>query len=244
MEHSSNSSSKLCPSPLMFSPDSDYNPVADTPICILRWSNSLLLRKTFTSVIPTFKMTNVTIPSAPRAMIQQEWSNSSVSSLDQILQSATKNMYPKLVLLEALVSFKDGPKPRERSRDDICEARRDFLDSFAYLCDVEKGGATVTATGLQKLPHTNMLWLAANKGIRGDVETYAKDILQKLKGLESGNQVKIQEDILRLAVQNCRSRIEYYKGKLQEYARRCRMQLRQLRQKLGDDIGAARLFLF
>jgi hypothetical protein len=185
-------------------------------------------------------MTTIAIPSAPRAMVQQEGSGSAVSSLDQMLQSATRNMYPKLALLEALASFKDGYKQRGRSSDDICEARRDFLDSFAYLCDVEKGGTTVTATALQKLLHSNILWLAANEGIRRDVKTYADSILQKLRGVESGNQVQVQDDILRLAVQNCSVRIKYYKSIMQKYARNCRM---QLRQELGD-IGAIRLFLF
>ncbi len=186
-------------------------------------------------------MTTNAVPTAPRAMVQQEGIDSAALSLDQIFQSAARNMYPKLALLEALAGFKDGYKGRGRSSDDICEARRDFLDSFAYLCDVEKGGATVTAAALQKLLHSNILWLAANEGIRRDVKVYAESILQMLKVVESGNQVEVQDDILRLAVQNCHSRISYYKGVMQKYARNCRMQLRQEKE---DEIGAVRLFLF
>ena len=94
-------------------------------------------------------MTTNAVPTAPRAMVLQEGMDSAVSSSDQIFRSATRNMYPKLALLEALAGFKDSYKRRGRSDDVICEARRDFLDSFAYLCDVEKGGATVTAAALQ-----------------------------------------------------------------------------------------------
>jgi hypothetical protein len=181
------------------------------------------------------------VPTAPRAMVQQVGIDSAALSSDQIFRSVTKNMYPKLALLEALAGFKDGYKRRGRSDDVICEVRRDFLDSFAYLCDVEKGGATVTAAALQKLLHSNILWLAANEGIRRDVKVYAESILQMLKAAESGNKVEVQDDILRLAVQNCYSRINYYKGFMQKYARNCRM---QLRQEMGDDVGAVRSFLF
>lgn len=220
-----------------------YNPTVDNPILYSSLVNDLLSRKSFVSVIlhPTCKMTINVVPTAPRAMVQQEGIDSAALSSDQIFQNATRNMYPKLVLFEALAGFKDDYNPRGRSSDDICEDRRDFLDSFAYLCDVEKGGATVTAAALQRLPYSNILWLAANEGIRRDVEVYAKSILQMLKVVESGNQVKVQDDILRLAVQNCHSRLNYYKGIMQKYARNCRM---QLRQETGDDIGAVRLFLF
>jgi hypothetical protein len=121
-------------------------------------------------------------------------------------------------LIPQSARFKDGHQRRERTSDDICEARREFQDSFAYLCDVEKGGPTVTATGLQKLPHSNILWLAANEGIRRDVKNYAENILQKLKGVESGTQEAVQDDIFRLAVEKCNSRIEYYKVEMQETA--------------------------
>lgn len=185
-------------------------------------------------------MTTNAIPTAPRAMVQQEGIDSAALLLGQIFQNATRNMYPRLALLEALAGFKDGYKRRGRSSDDICEARRDFLDCFAYLCDVEKGGATVTAAALQKLLLSNILWLAANEGIRRDVKVYAESILQMLKVVESGNQAEVQDNILRLAVQKCHSRINYYKGVMQQYARNCRMQLRQEKE---DDIGAVPLFL-
>jgi hypothetical protein len=180
------------------------------------------------------------IPQAPRAMVQQGKSDSIASRLERIFHSAANNLYPRLALLEALARFKDGHKQREQSTDDICEARRDFLCSFAYLCDVEKGGATVTAAGMQKLPHSNILWLAANEGIRKDVKLYAEGILQKLKDVGPGNQEPVRNEIFRLAVEKCNSRIEYYRVEMQKYARNCRM---QLRRDIQDDIGAIQLCL-
>jgi len=188
-------------------------------------------------------MSAIAVPQAPRAMVQQGGGDSTASSLERVFHSASKDLYPRLALLEALARFKDGHQRRERTSDDICEARREFQDSFAYLCDVEKGGPTVTATGLQKLPHSNILWLAANEGIRRDVKNYAENILQKLKGVESGTQEAVQDDIFRLAVEKCNSRIEYYKVEMQKYARNCRMQLRQEMRDDHHDIGAVQLCL-
>lgn len=171
-------------------------------------------------------MAMAAIPTGPRAMARQEGGESALSLEDQILESAATEMYPKLVLLEALAGFKGDHKERKPSNDRICEARRDFLDCFAYLCDVEKGGPTVTATALQKLPHSNILWIAANEGVRNGVKIYADNILQRLRRVEPGNQTEVQDDILRLAAENCSSRIEHYKGLMQKHATKCRMQLR------------------
>jgi hypothetical protein len=87
------------------------------------------------------------------------------------------------VLFHALAKFKDRQKSRHESTDTICEARRNFLDSFAYLCDVEKGGKTVTATALQSLVESDFLWLAANERIRDDILGYAMAILQISKSV-------------------------------------------------------------
>jgi len=184
-------------------------------------------------------MTTNTIPTAPRAMIQQDGIDLAALPLDQGLRSATRSMYPKIALLEALAGWKDGYTRRGHSSDSICEARRDFLDSFAYLCDIEKGGPTVTAAALQRLPLSNILWLAANKGIRRDVKIYAERMLQLLQVVNPGNQVEVQDDVLRLAVQTCHSRIKYYKGVMQPYARNCRM---KLRQEKGNGMGIVRSF--
>ncbi|KAH8591392.1 hypothetical protein B0O99DRAFT_654495 [Bisporella sp. PMI_857] len=155
---------------------------------------------------------------------------SSVLSFERDVNSVVKSLYPRLALLEALVGFRDEHQRREPSGDEICEARRDFLDAFAYLCDIEKGGATVTAAGLQKLLHSNILWLAANEGIRKDVETYAEVILRTIRGANLETQEAVQEDIFQLAVEKCKARIEFYKDEMQRYATRCRMRLRSQNQ--------------
>lgn len=154
--------------------------------------------------------------------------------MEQILQNAKKTLYPRLVLYEALAKFKGGHERRQPSSDSISEARRDFLDSFAYLCDIHKGGATVTAAGLQKLPYSNILWLAANEGIRSEVKRYADTILQKLVAMDSTTEPAVRDDIFQRAVNMCAPRLAFYKTELQTYATKCRM---ELRKDLPDEAG-------
>lgn len=88
---------------------------------------------------------------APSSTYVTQRGNSSLESLrEQIQRDETKKLYPRLVLFGALAIFKDKHKPRQQSEDPIYETRRNFLDSFAYLCDVQKGGSTVTAVALQQ----------------------------------------------------------------------------------------------
>ena len=182
-------------------------------------------------------MSAIAAPRAPRAMVEQGKVDSVALSLEQIFEDAAKVLYPRLALFEALAKFKDRHTRRQQSNDDICEARRQFLDAFAYLCDIEKGGATVTAAGLQKLPYSNFLWLAANEGIPEDVLVYATRILQRLKEVDSQTQKAVQEDIFQLVVEKSSPRLEFYKTAMQKHARNCRM---QLRQENSEDIGAIR----
>lgn len=173
------------------------------------------------------------IPQAPRTMVQRGYSSLG-SLLEKIQEVEAKKLYPRLALLKALSGFKDKHKPRQRSEDLKCEARRNFLDSFAYLCDVQKGGNTVTATALQQRPYSDFLWLAANEGIRDDIRVYATNILVHLRTATLGNQSIIQDTIFRLAVEKCKPRIQFYRENVQKYATNCRMSLRH-REK--DDTG-------
>jgi hypothetical protein len=158
-----------------------------------------------------------------------------MSYLEQIFANASKELYPRLALFETLAQFGNRQERRIPSGDDAIEARRDFLDSFTYLCDVQKGGATVTAAGLQKLPHSNMLWLAANEGIRGDIKIYAETILSKLLSVDPSSRGTVENQIFQLAIENCKPRIAAYKEELQKYARNCRMQLRkESRNEAGE----------
>ncbi|RDI86478.1 hypothetical protein Vi05172_g3515 [Venturia inaequalis] len=169
------------------------------------------------------------LPQTPRPTPQRE-PPSLASSLKKLSQCSTTELYPRLSLYAALTGFKDTPKRRAKSTDAVCDARREFLDSFAYLCDVKKGGATVTAAALQKLPMSNILWLAANEGISEDIEKYARNIRSKLCTINVQNEKKIHDEIFQLAVKKCAPRIRFYRDELKRYATRCRMTLKQQAQ--------------
>jgi hypothetical protein len=172
-------------------------------------------------------------PQAPRAMAQRG-PQVLDARLEKIQQDEAEKLYPRLLLFEALAGFKDKIKQRKPSEDPVCEARRNFLDSFAYLCDTRKGGATVTATGLQQLQISDFLWLAANEGISDDVLEYAKEVLANLKTVNTENQNELKDRILKMVVQKCTPRIQFYKNEVRWFARGCRM---KLRSKESDDNG-------
>ncbi|KAI0160655.1 hypothetical protein GGR57DRAFT_499333 [Xylariaceae sp. FL1272] len=146
----------------------------------------------------------------------------------EISLDVTKSFYPRLVLFEALAGFKDEHERRPTTGDAMRDACRQFLDHFAYLCDVRKGGATVTAAALQRLRKGNVLWLAANEGISWEVKVYANSILQMLQSMNAHTESEIREQIFHHAVKMCMPRLEFYKTQLKLYATRCRMELRKL----------------
>lgn len=151
--------------------------------------------------------------------------------MEQILSDVKKTFYPRLILYGAIAEFHSGIKQSQPSTDPVTNSRRHFLDSFSYLCDFEKGGKTVTAAALQKLPRGNILWLAANEGIRHDVEAYARDICRSLINMEPESKPVVRDHIFQRAVQFCTPRLAFYKGLLRKHARNCRMQLGIERQR-------------
>jgi hypothetical protein len=156
------------------------------------------------------------------------------SLLEKIQQDEARQLYPRLILYEALAVFRDKHQPRQPSKNAMCETRRDFLDSFAYMCDVQKGGKTVTAAALQKLLHSDFLWLAANEGISEDVLEYAKNALRLLKSVTLDNQSVVKNDVFKLVVHKCAHRIQVYKSKVQSLATECK---NALQHKKRDQAG-------
>jgi hypothetical protein len=173
------------------------------------------------------------VPQAPRTMNRNS-SASLDSLLDQLRQYESTRLYPQLTLFEALATFKDTHKERQQTGDPVCDARRDFLDSFAYLCDTRKGGSTVTAAALQKLPGSDFLWLAANEGISEEILRHAKSINRLLKTVTTEGGTEVQDKIFSKAVAKSHQRVQFYKDKIQPLAKNCRM---QLRRKERDEIG-------
>jgi hypothetical protein len=167
------------------------------------------------------------VPQAPRSMAFNQGANLELA-LNEIARDTAERMYPRIALFEALSGSKERPKSRRPSGNPDTERRRDFLNAFAYICDVEKGGKTVTATGLQQLRRSNILLLAANEGVRPEVFAYAIQILKTLKSIAPsllGQQQYVWRKIYQLVVEQCQPRIQFYKVKVKWYATICRMKL-------------------
>ncbi|KAI1306686.1 hypothetical protein F5Y03DRAFT_137530 [Xylaria venustula] len=156
---------------------------------------------------------------------------------EQLVQDSKRAFYPKIELYEAFAGYKAKRERRLTSDNSIIEAQRQFLNSFAYLCDTHKGGSTVTATGLQKLQYSNILWIAANEGVSGEVKGFADNVLQILRNVHTRGESAARDDILRIAVRISTPRLKLY-NQMVIYATRCRMELRKALRR--DDVAALR----
>jgi hypothetical protein len=135
------------------------------------------------------------------------------------------HLYPRLLLLQLLSPFRGDYVERQfkenTDKSSPEELRRYFLECISYLCDTEKGGATVTAAGLQKLPLSNFLWLAANEGVRLNVKEFVESVLGELKDVTPNNRKSKEMLILRDAVNLASQRLEFYRAKMVELSKKC-----------------------
>jgi hypothetical protein len=154
--------------------------------------------------------------------------------LAQIQSDESSKLYPRLALFEGLSDCKDKPVLRDQTTDTTCNLRRDFLDSFAYLCDFRKGGSTVTASALEETSGKVYLWLAANEGISPAVLMYAKRLLRNLKRVTSENWSTKEHKILKLAIEKSEPRLVFYRSEVKKYTARCS---KALRHRVQSDTG-------
>jgi hypothetical protein len=130
----------------------------------------------------------------------------------------------KLRLLSILRSdciHKERPKKHAAE-----EARRDMLDSIAYLCDIRKGGSTVTAVALQQEKRNKaILWLAANEGVTLEVKKLVGQLLEHARKVKLGDIEEIETNMLAICLDMATNRINFYQARLMENLRKCQKQL-------------------
>jgi hypothetical protein len=105
-----------------------------------------------------------------------------------------------------------------------CNLRRSFVDQLAYICDFEKGGATVTAVALEHRPAGVVFWVAANKNLKQKVVPFLRDILRDLAALDGATSEKrgvVEERIFVDAVKFGMARVETYRRFMKEPLNRC-----------------------
>ncbi|KAF2668692.1 hypothetical protein BT63DRAFT_440800 [Microthyrium microscopicum] len=128
-------------------------------------------------------------------------------TLDQEVDLAVKLRL--LSIIKANCLHKERPKKHV-----VEEARRDMLDSIAYLCDIRKGGATVTATALQRDNEDTILWLAANEGIRSEVKKFTEKLLEMAREVKMENVAEVETKLLSIALEIAVERVNFYQLRL------------------------------
>ncbi|EDR06600.1 uncharacterized protein LACBIDRAFT_328865 [Laccaria bicolor S238N-H82] len=102
-----------------------------------------------------------------------------------------KRFYEALVLQHVLGITRGDHIPRplpdvqHAEYLDGISLRRNFLEKLAFVCDYEKGGATVTAIALQQTPAAVIFWVAANEDVKSKVKPFLETILSSLEKLYS-----------------------------------------------------------
>jgi hypothetical protein len=97
-----------------------------------------------------------------------------------------KRFYEPLVLQYVLdptrgshIRLEPLGSPDESEADD-CKLRRSFVDTLAYICDFQRGGATVTAIALEMRSEGVVFWVAANEDVKQEVVLSLEEILRNL----------------------------------------------------------------
>jgi hypothetical protein len=162
---------------------------------------------------------------------------SNTKLLTAVQKRVRADFYPKLVLYGRLARYAGPHIRRQDSKNHRHELCRNFLDAFAYLCDIRRGGEFVTAAAIRQCAPNHELWLAANAGIAADVKDYAETILKHLKKVNNINQGSKLDEIFNLAVHKTAPRLLEYKNQMQNYALQCRVQLQVKIQTKESKIG-------
>lgn len=136
------------------------------------------------------------------------------------------DFYTKAIFLRAFGEYHDesnhqsnvneeDPAMVNRAEDEgnILKLLQGYLNGVAYLCDVNKGGNTVSANAIgQNLK----LYIAANAKLRGPVRRFIIEVLTKTDMLNRRTKVVVQE-ILEEAVKKATHRIDFYAKQLRRF---------------------------
>lgn len=96
-----------------------------------------------------------------------------------------------------------------------------YLNGVAYLCDVKKGGNTVSANGIDQ---NIKLYIAANANLPWSVRRFVIKVLMKTDFLNHPMDVVVRE-IIGKAVEKARHRIDFYVEQLRRSFVNCRASL-------------------
>ena len=113
---------------------------------------------------------------------------------------------------------------QDESELDDGKLRRSFLNNLAYICDFERGGATVTAIALEQRVAGVVFWVVANENVKDKVVKTLEEILKGLAGLDGTTrerEERVEERTFRYAAKLGMPRLKSYRKAMQESLKKC-----------------------
>jgi hypothetical protein len=128
-----------------------------------------------------------------------------------------KRFYEGLVLLRVLGQVQGDKLPGQMFEDsnlhslETVEMRRRVMYHLCVMCDFEKGGNSVTAIAMEKLPSGPRYWMAAN-GYLTKIERFLKETLEMLdkQSMSTTDESQLEQRLFQKFVKYQRSRIKEY----------------------------------
>jgi hypothetical protein len=148
----------------------------------------------------------------------------------QLSYAFANKFYGPIILLSALndacidsrpVNFPDLSSDAEKSPE---HGFHDFVNKLAQLCDIERGGKTVTALAVLQYPdHIQYRFTSNNRETRelDDTQKFITTILNALGKAEKRNVQGIASNILRTSLCFTRPRVEAYVKTMKNEVTRC-----------------------
>ena len=132
-------------------------------------------------------------------------------------QKLMKRFYEVLVLLRVLGQVQGDKLPGQMFEDtnmhslEIVELRRKVMYHLCVMCDFLKGGDSVTAIAMEKLPSGPRYWMAAN-GNLPKIKRFLRETLEMLniEGLATIEYSSFEQRLFQKFVRFQRSRIKEY----------------------------------
>lgn len=162
--------------------------------------------------------THMAVPSGPRATMtataerpEPQWPEDAVE------------FHSYFNLLNAIGSFHGSDDQlvnefcRAEDTDDVTDTEllRRFYDGVAYLCDVKKGGETVTAAALA---NNVVLYLATNTKLPREVQNFIKWVVMiELRSGNTKSRRDVADSILQAAVERAAHRMEFYSREMKKF---------------------------
>lgn len=153
------------------------------------------------------------LPSQPNQLVPRDTTSKPESQAIQTAREFYTKFIPLVSLLHALQAEYQEVELPKAADSDYKKSLRQFVDGFAFLCDLNKvGGDTCTAVALERCSATKIfLHLSSNTTIHTNgIKLCAQDILKQLSYVGSWPDQVVEQYLLSLSLRYMASRIDGY----------------------------------